>query len=136
VRPPCLGFRDTVEPARDTIVEMNSAPTVEPRRKPWRIVVRLALSLAAGCGLALWVLGSMWIAGLKCDEMCSTDDDLDSWEWNGQLVFAVVGALVAATALTLGFTSHKRIYRALLALAISCAVCWYAWTTAEDFASY
>jgi hypothetical protein len=68
--------------------------------------------------------------------MCSTDDDLGGWEWNGQLVFAVLGALVAAGALTLGFTSHRRAYRALLALSISCAVCWDAWVTAEDFARF
>jgi glucan phosphoethanolaminetransferase (alkaline phosphatase superfamily) len=123
--------------ACDTIgTEMTSASTVRPRRKPWRVVVRLALSLATGCALALWVFGSMWIAGLKCDEMCSTDDNLESWEWNGQLVFAVLGALVAAVALILGFTSHRRVYRALLALSVTCAVCWYAWITADDFASF
>jgi heme A synthase len=115
---------------------MSSAVTAGPRRKPWRVAVRLLLSLAAGCALVSWVFGSMWIAALKCDEMCSTDDDLSSWEWNGQLVFAVLGALVGAVALTLGFTPHRRVYRALLALSISCAVCWYGWVTVDDFASF
>jgi hypothetical protein len=115
---------------------MDSASTAGVRRTPWRVLVRLALSLAVACALAFWTIGSLWIAGLKCDEMCSTDDNLESWEWNGQLVFALLGTAVGIVALVLGFTSHRRVYRALLFLSISCVVVWYGWVTAEDFASF
>jgi hypothetical protein len=61
-------------------------------------------------------------------------DDLDSWQWNGQLVPAALGAALTAIALTLGFTSRRRAYHAMLAISIGCALIWYLWVGSDDFA--
>jgi hypothetical protein len=110
----------------DTIVHMDPSAQLEPRREPWRYVVRAGVTLAVGAAVALWLLGSSFLWAWRCDENCSAGD-YEKWQWTGQFALAATGALLAIIALALGFTTHTRAYRTLLAMSVGCALVWAAW---------
>ena len=103
-----------------------STATEAARPTVWARVVRAVLSLAALAGLLYWALWFTFLFVLRCDENCS-GDMYDSWRYPAQFVLGVVGFALGISALALGFTNRRTIYRLCLLGAAACIVFWVVW---------
>jgi hypothetical protein len=64
-----------------------------------------AAGVALVLGSVVWLLFSLLLWGMQCDESCDSADPRDwsevsgAWQWTGQLVLAVAGTALAVGAL-------------------------------------
>ena len=108
------------------------APTTQPRvsgvQRAWHVV----FTLVVGLGVIPWLFTAWFLWALRCDENCGTGD-YDRWQYTGQGVLAGVGAVLAISAVVLGFTSARRAYWSTALMATSFALVWVTWILSGTF---
>jgi hypothetical protein len=88
--------------------------------------------VAAVAAIACWLLFSLALATLTCDDTCSGDQS-SWWGYPAQFALATAGAIVGVIALVLGFKARTLLYRALLGASLGCALAWLMWVFGGNF---
>jgi hypothetical protein len=91
------------------------------RRIPWPVPVAGVILIAAQ---SIWVLASLFFAGMACDESCDPTsglwrDNPDAWQWNMLWVISGFGLLCAMAAVV--FAGRDRVRATAVSFGLSAA---------------
>jgi hypothetical protein len=98
------------------------------RRIPWPVPAVGVLIVAAQ---TVWVLASLFLAGMSCDESCDPTsglwrDNPDAWQWSLLWIISGIGLLCAMAAVVFAARDQVRATSVSFGLSAIAVVAWVA----------
>ena len=93
-------------------------------------MLRLAVGILVVIGEMVWVLASLLLAAMRCDEGCDDvnpqvwSDTVNAWQWDGFLVVSGIGLICAIAAVGFAFRNRLRDTAVAFALSAAAIVVW------------
>jgi hypothetical protein len=93
------------------------------------LAAKIALTLLAVAVLGYWMLWSLFLLVIRCDDTCSGDLATSGrWEYTGQFLLAAPCVAAGVIGLVLGFTRTRRpLATRLLGVSAAGGILWTLW---------
>ena len=97
------------------------------RRIPWPVP---AVGILVVIGEMVWVLASLFLAGMRCDEGCDDvhpqvwSDTVNAWQWDAFWVVSGIGLICAVAAVGFAFRGRARATAVAFGLSAAAIVVW------------